>query len=79
MLIALLALRREAQISLRTLHQRAVKSPTADMINTHNQKFFDNAAKLLGHELYERIFGEPPGIVELVDPRIHQTSMGTKR
>ena len=62
----LLALRQQAQNRLRALP--ATGGLSAAQINSLNQRFFDEAAQLLGRNGYERLFGEPPGEVTLVDP-----------
>ena len=47
----------------------AMRAPTADELNERNQRFFDDAAKILSASDYERIFGVEPGRkVKLVRP-----------
>lgn len=47
------------------------QAPNADNINQQNQQKMDEAAKLLGDELFEKVFGFPPKQrINLVDPEI---------
>jgi hypothetical protein len=50
-----------------------VTAPDAETLNARNQHMLDQAAKLLGPQRFQAIFGFPPGQkVDLVDPRIKQ-------
>ena len=66
---ALLDLRRTA---LHAGTAAGVETPgTAEDINARNQRFFDQAAQLLGRERYVALFGvEPEQRVGLVDPKM---------
>ncbi len=70
LLAALLALRTDAQRA-----GRAASSSSADALNAQNQRLFDQAAKLLGPEKFDAIFGGAPyQKVDLVDPSILESS-----
>jgi hypothetical protein len=48
-------------------------APDADTLNARNRHLLDQAAKLLGPQRFEAIFGFPPDQkIDLVDPRIKQ-------
>lgn len=67
----LLALRTEAQriVAMRAPDAAAM---SAQDLNQHNQRVLDQAAKLLGDEQFEEIFGFPPSEkIDLVDPTIN--------
>ncbi len=66
----LLALRTEAQriVAMRAPDAAAM---SAQELNQHNQRVLDQAAKLLGDQQFEEIFGFPPSEkIDLVDPTI---------
>jgi hypothetical protein len=47
------------------------QTPNAENINQQNQQKIDEAARLLGDELFEKVFGFPPQQkINLVDPEI---------
>lgn len=47
----------------------AMVAPTADELNARNQRFLDDAAKLLSRDEFFKIFGVEPGVkVNLVLP-----------
>ena len=49
----------------------AENPPTAEELNRRNQEILDQAAVLLGKELFEKVFGFPPEQkITLVDPEI---------
>jgi DNA-binding protein HU-beta len=69
LLSKLFALRTEAK-QLSDSQWSKSRKPSADELNASNQKMFDRAAKLLGTEYFERIFGiQPYEKVDLVNPR----------
>jgi hypothetical protein len=48
-------------------------APDAQTLNARNQHLLDQAARMLGPEKFEKIFGFPPGLkVDLVDPKMNQ-------
>jgi len=69
-------------LSLRTETNRFVAQkwpgsapPSADVLNSRNQHLLNQAAKLLGPQKFEAIFGfSPEQAIDLVDPNIQQTS-----
>ena len=68
----LLALRADVQ---RFSAQRwpGATTPDAETLNVRNQHMLDQAAKLLGPQRFEEIFGFPPDRkIDLVDPSIKQ-------
>jgi hypothetical protein len=68
-LAKLLALRVEAQRSIAIQPPGATLSPEA--LNAQNQRMLDEAARILGAQKFEEIFGFPPGAkIDLVDPTI---------
>jgi hypothetical protein len=70
-LARLLALRVEAQRSIATQPPGAI--PPAEALNAQNQRMFDEAARILGAQRFEAIFGFPPGAkIDLVDPTIER-------
>jgi hypothetical protein len=72
LLYELLALRIEAQ-KFAEKRWTGIAPPGADALNARNQKFLDQAAKLLGPEKFTMIFGFPPyEKLNLVDPKIGQ-------
>jgi DNA-binding protein HU-beta len=79
LLTELLALRAQAQKLTINKWGRA-RTPTAEELNQNNQMMFDRAAKLLGPEKFERIFGFPPyEKIDLVDPRFLQPTAHPRR
>ena len=56
----LLNLRAQFQTTA-ALQAHALVAPSADELNARNQKFLDDAAKLLSKEDYFKIFGIEPG------------------
>jgi hypothetical protein len=77
----LLALRTEAQTQQRAdafLLQNATPV-TAQALNERNQQILDKAAKLLGDELFTKVFGFAPSEkINLVDPEIFAKNRYTK-
>ena len=72
LLADLLALRTDV---LRFNAQRwpGVTAPNAETLNARNQHLLDQAAKLLGPEKFQAIFGFPPDQkMKLVDPTVKQ-------
>ena len=47
--------------TLAAMQAHAMGAPTADELNERNQRFLDDAAKILPPKDYERIFGVKPG------------------
>jgi len=51
-----------------------IAPPSADLLNSRNQHLIDQAAKLLGPQKFEAIFGfSPDQKINLVDPHIQQS------
>jgi hypothetical protein len=46
------------------LQAHAARLPTADELNDRNQRFLDEAAKILPRRDYERIFGVKVGLID---------------
>lgn len=78
LVIQLLALRDEAQAQRADVRLfQSGQQAQADALNQRNQKFIDNAAELLGAELFEKVFGYPPTQrINLVDPEIMRRMNG---
>ncbi len=43
------------------MQAHALRAPTADELNDRNQRFLDDAAKILPAKDFEKIFGVEPG------------------
>lgn len=78
LVIQLLALRDEAQAQRADVRLfQSGQQAQADALNQRNQKFIDNAAQLLGDDLFEKVFGYPPTQrINLVDPEIMRRMNG---
>ncbi len=70
LLSRLLSLRGEVQ-SLAAHRIPSLAPPPPEMLNSRNQHLLDEAARLLGPEKFEKVFGFPPGErINLVDPSL---------
>jgi hypothetical protein len=70
LLAKLLALKAEVQVFL-AQKIPGIQPPNAETLNARNQHLLDEAARLLGAERFEQVFGFPAGErINLVDPSI---------